>query len=94
VELVCAHALLGGAQQVHRQEPFVDRYLGSLHDGADRHRELLAAVVALDDAGAVRLALQPGDALLLAAVGADRAVRPQATLQVLAGGILVGEDRF
>src|SRR5689334_9548749 len=53
----CAHALLAGAHQEHGQHPLVERYLGTLHDGADRDGELPPAVVALDHAGTVRLAL-------------------------------------
>ena len=41
--------------------PFAERDFGALADGVDRNGELLAAVVALEQARAMCLALQTGD---------------------------------
>src|SRR5258708_28781433 len=46
VELVAAHALLGGAEQERRQPPLAERDLGTLEDGSDRDGELALAGVA------------------------------------------------
>ena len=56
MKLVGAHALLAGGQQVRSEKPLVERDLGALEHGANGDGELLAAGVALDSAGAVRLA--------------------------------------
>ena len=94
VQLVGGHALLARCQQVRRQQPLVERDLATLEHGADRDGELLAAFVALVEAGAVGLALQ-----LLDAVGSALPQCGQygpcghAGLQVLAGLVVVGEDR-
>jgi hypothetical protein len=47
VQLKRADALLGGGKQVSRIEPLVQGNVRSLEHGADRHRERLAALVAL-----------------------------------------------
>ena len=52
MELVGADALLGASKQVDRLQPLVQRNVAALEDGADRDRELLAAVTALADADA------------------------------------------
>jgi hypothetical protein len=43
---------------VHGVSPFVERDFAALHDGADRHRELLTTLVALIDTGTVFLAFK------------------------------------
>jgi hypothetical protein len=78
-------AFLRGGQQVHRLEPDMQRDLAALDDGADRDREL-AAGVALEKAWAMLCAEQLCDAFTeRTAVRADRAVRPDARLEPLAG---------
>ena len=51
------HALLGRHQQVRGVQPLVQRDLAALIKRADRHRERLAAGVALMQAGTMRFAL-------------------------------------
>lgn len=96
VQLVRRHAGLGGRHQVAGEHPLVERDLGALEDGADRDGELLAALSALVQALAVGLALKGAylGRVGVAAMGADRAVRPAERLQVLAGLVGVGEDRI
>jgi hypothetical protein len=86
MQLMRAHPLFRGGKQVHRLEPDMQPDLAALHDGADRHGELLPARVALVDAGAMRLTQQLGYALAEGtAVRADRPVRPQARFKPFAG---------
>jgi hypothetical protein len=93
VELVAADALLAGAKQNHRLKPNVHRDVAGLEDGPDLYGEGLTAVVALIDADAGALALQLGDPVQTAALGADRAMRPDARLNVGVGGFLVVKVR-
>jgi len=79
---------------VEAQDPLRQRNVAALHDGADRDREMLAAAVALMQAGAVALALQAGDAVRRAAVGTESAVRPAQALKVLPGCVVIVEDRI
>ena len=51
------------AMQMEGQNPLRQRDVAALHDGADRHRELLAAGAAVEQPGAVRLAFQAVDVL-------------------------------
>ena len=69
--------------------------MGVLEDGADLDRELLAALIALTETRASRLASQLADARLIAVatVRADRTVRPQPSLDVGVGGLFVFEVR-
>jgi len=92
VQLMGAHALLGGAKQVRRQHPLMERNLGILKDRADRNGELATAVATEVKARAVRLAVQGAIALGAATVRAYRAVRPADVLKVLAGGFVVVES--
>jgi hypothetical protein len=85
VELVAAHALLGGAEQRDRLEPQPQRDVAALEHGADLHGEGLAARVAVVDPDAGGLAAELLDA------GADRAVRPELGLHPGVGGFLVVE---
>ena len=51
VQLMRAHSLFRRGKQVHRLEPDMEPDLAALHDGPDRNGELLAAGVALEEAG-------------------------------------------
>ena len=78
MQLMRRHAFLAGVHQVKGQNPFVQRDMAALHDGADRHGEMVAAGVALKQARTVRFAFK---ALIVARVGiaamwAKRAIRP------------------
>lgn len=92
MQLMRADALLAGGHQVEAQHPLRQRDLAALHDAADRHRERLLAVVAVDQAFAVRLAGEARD-VRRAAVRADRAIRPAKAFEMGAGRILVVENR-
>ena len=95
VQLVGADALLARHEQVHCQQPLVQRNLAALEHGADGDGELLAAIVALDDALADRafglrldgLATLRREPLGIdrTAVRANRTVRPTQGFQMLAG---------
>ena len=91
MQLVRRHALFGRRHKVDRGNPFREREFGTVHDRSDRDGELFPALrfAALVEAGAVRLALEALDLRLVgvAAVGADRAVRPALVFQPLAGGV-------
>ena len=47
------HSLLGSHHEMRRGEPFVERDLAALVQRSDRHRERLAASVALVETGAM-----------------------------------------
>src|SRR3546814_9614675 len=84
---VCSSDLfLGRAKEVRRQQPLVQRDLGTLIERADRHRELLAALRTEPEAGPCALALQLVGAVDASAVRADRAIGPAHALQILPGG--------
>jgi hypothetical protein len=86
LQLVATASLLAGTDQVNRLHPLVQGHLAALEHCANRHRELVAAILALVHAWAVRLAVQYVVILThAAAVRADRAVRPTDSLKVLAG---------
>src|SRR6185437_10302665 len=76
------------------QPPLRQRNLAALKDGTDRHRERAFAGIAVEQTGAMLLALDLGDTLRHAAMRAVRAVRPANRLKGLAGGVLVIEDRI
>src|SRR5207302_2050385 len=81
-------------QQEQGGQPFRERELAALENGLDRHRELLAAGVALVDAGAVGLALKLGHVLGgNAAVRADWAMGPNPSLKPFAGEVIILENR-
>ena len=65
------------------------RDMAGLEHGPDLHGEGLAALVALVDADPGALALHLADAVHAAAMRADRAVRPDARLDPIVGGLLV-----
>src|SRR5207248_3217512 len=74
VKLVGAHALLGRADQVEGPEPLVQRDVTRLEDRPHSHGELLAALGTLPEPP--RLVRQLVVLLVIAAMRADRAVRP------------------
>ena len=43
MELVGAHALLAGVEQVEGHQPLIERDMAALHDGPGRDREILSA---------------------------------------------------
>lgn len=92
VELVRGHALLRGREKVSRQEPLGQGDLRPLEDGADRDREGLPAIAALQEARAGGLARE-AVGVLRAAVRADGTIGPADLLKVLAGLVLVVVDR-
>src|SRR5436190_8447271 len=67
----------------------------TLHNGSDRHAKRLAAVFAVEHAGAKALACHLRNAITHdAAARANRAIRPQHRFQIFAGGVVVVEDRI
>lgn len=86
LQLLGANALLAGRHELHGLKPYVQRDLGALEDGPDRDRKLAAAVLALEQARTVGLALK---AVVIrayhAAMRAYRTVRPADILKPLAG---------
>ena len=54
MKLVGAHAFLRGTKKVICEQPLMKRDLAAFKHGADRDGILLAAIVALDDALALR----------------------------------------
>src|ERR1051325_6906131 len=95
MELMRAHTLFAGGEQVHRFEPDMQPDLAAFHDGADRYGELLAAGVALEKTGAMRRPRQLGNAVTEgAAMRANRADRPDARLEPLAGAVVILKRRI
>ena len=92
VELMGADALFARRHQVEAQNPFAQRDMAALHDGAVRDCEVAPAIVALMQADPVQLALKPRDALDRSTVGAERTIRPPDSLHVLPGGGFVMKD--
>jgi hypothetical protein len=99
LDLTGADALLGRAHEVDDLKPQVQRQVAILKDRANADSERLAAGVALAQAGPGGLAVQAADALPLAAMGADRATRPQVAFDILESGVFIlelrgGKDRI
>lgn len=95
LQLVAAASLLAGTYQVNRLQPLMKRNLAALKDCADSCRELLAAVFALVDAGAMRCTVKGiMDFAYAATVRAYRAIRPADGLKVLARFVSVLEVRL
>jgi hypothetical protein len=92
VDLMGANPLLGGGHQEQRGQPLAERQLGALENGLNGNRELLATIVALVHASAVRVATERRS-VNRAAMRADRTFRPDAGFKPLAGGGVVLEDR-
>src|SRR3954447_8890600 len=95
MNLVGRNALLGSGQEKQRRQPFGERNFGALKHGFNGHCELFATLGALVQAGAVSLTLEARKLVLIgiAAMRADRPVRPTPSLKPLAGFGFVGEDR-
>jgi len=93
LELARADAFLAGAHQVDRLQPDGHLDMAVLENGADLDRELLAAFLAVTQAGARRFAVELMDAgrIAVTAVRADRAGRPQPSLDIGVGGFFVFE---
>lgn len=85
------NALLRCGHEVEAQNPLRQRDLRTLDDGIDRYREGLLAIIAVDEAGPVALASQPGHALGFAK-RANGATRPADALKMRAGGVFVAEN--
>jgi hypothetical protein len=83
--------LLAAADKLDGLKPQVKREMAILEDRADPHGEGLAAGVALPQAGAAGLASQAANALLvtIAAMRANRAFRPQVSLDIGESGFLI-----
>ena len=91
MQLMRAHALLGGRHQVGRLEPLVQRDMTGLENRADFDREVSLALTAAAQANAGALALQLVSAADRAALRADGAVRPQNAFQLCERCGFVGE---
>src|SRR6266404_9195878 len=91
MELVAADAFLAGTQQVDRREPFGEGNLGTLEYGSDSHAELFATVLALPQAGAVRLALKLVVIANRTTMRAGDPVRPTQGFKVFASFVVVAE---
>jgi hypothetical protein len=91
LNLAGADALLAGGDELDRLKPQMQREMAVLEDAADPHGEGLAAGVALSQAGTAALAGQAADALFIAiaAMGANRAFRPQVSLDIGKSGFLI-----
>jgi len=92
MQLVGRNAFLGRRHQVKAQNPLVQRDMALFHDRADRHRERLAASVALIHARAMRLALNERGFVHNSTVRADWAIRPVQGFKVLPRFVGVSED--
>lgn len=88
-QLVAGQAFPGVDGQGDRQEPFLERYLGFLHDRAGKHVEAAEASVAVPAANAVILPLAAH--AFAAAMGATGFFRPADGFQMGDAGFLVGE---
>jgi hypothetical protein len=82
------HALLAAVEQIDRHAPLVQRDFGALADGVDRDGELLAAIIALKQAGPMRFAVQSRDRHCTA-MRAERTIGPNPCLKPLARRVVV-----
>ena len=100
LNLAGADTFLAGRNELDGLQPKPQREMAVLEDRADPHREGLTAGVALAQAGARGLAVQPADLVARGlAMRADRAVRPKLLFDVLKSRFFVvepqiGKDRF
>ena len=78
---------------MRRAEPLVERYLAALIQGADRDCEGLATCVALVQARTMRLAFHGRCFVDGAAMRADGAIGPKASLKPFTGLCFVVKDR-
>ena len=94
MQLVRRKTFLAGGHQVRGHDPFRQRDMRTLHDGADRDGKGLAAVLALVDAWAGARARQLGNPLAHDATArANGAVRPKDGFQMLASRVVIVVDR-
>ena len=95
MQLMSAKALLAAAEETEGQQPLIESDFAVLEDRADSHREGFGALVALVDAGAGGLALELRDAIsvIIAAMRADRTVRPMQRFKVLPSLVRVAVNR-
>jgi len=94
LKLLRAHALLAGAHQVAGLQPDVKLDLAGLEHSADRDGELLAALSALVQAGAMGGAGELVELVDHSAVRTDDAIGPAQTFKVRARGFFVLEVRL
>ena len=95
MHLVSRDALFGSGHKKQRGQPFREWHLRALENGFDRDRELLTALTALVKARTVGFALERGHVIASsAAMGANRALRPNPSLKPFAGFRFVSEDRI
>ena len=95
LKLAGANTLFAGTHEVDSLEPEMQREMAGFEDGPDPHRKGLPAGVALAQANAGRLPLQPADMLLSrSAEGADSAIGPKVGFDVREGGVFVMEMRL
>ena len=74
---------------MHGLQPQTQRDVAGLENGADRHAEWLAALVALVDANPGGLALEFADAVNAATMWAHRPFWPNPGLKIGIGGFFV-----
>jgi hypothetical protein len=91
VQLVAAHALLAGTEQVHRLQPDMQLHMAGLEHGADLHSKGLPAGVALVDADPGAVALQGSTFIDHSAVRAWPTVGPKSRLDEPIGGFFTVE---
>ena len=72
------------------QQPLIQRNLGALKHGSDSDGELLAAIIALDQASAVMGALK-ARGIERTAMRAERTIGPLDRFQMLTGCVSIGE---
>jgi hypothetical protein len=77
---------------VRCQHPFRQGHLGTLKDGANGDGELLAAIAALKQAGAMLCTLKALALINTAAMRADDTIGPTLRFHIGAGGVVVVED--
>jgi hypothetical protein len=85
------YAFLAGCHEMKAQYPLRQWNVAALHDGTNRHSEMLAALIADMQAFTMGFAVKLCDLILvgIAAMGAVRAIGPADGLKMLAGLVLV-----
>src|SRR5206468_10558577 len=91
VELVAGDALLAGHHEIDRLQPIAERDMACLKYSVDRYPELLPTGITLIYAGPRGLPAKQSDPGSLAAMDADRAIRPNDAFQLRIGFRLVDE---
>lgn len=86
-ELHAADALARGNEEIHRVEPFIQRYMRALEDGPRANREILFARVA-----AIVAAFADSDALAARADWTLNAVRPQTRFEIDPRRFRIGKE--